>query len=91
MMKYFSLWLLLVGAFLSVVPSQQQQNVSNHTLYLGVFVSMNSSVFSTVGFLPALDLAIETVNDHTEVLKNLNGVSYRLDKVLNDSQVSSVF
>lgn len=84
-MKYFSVLLLIVGA--SVLVSSQQ-NVTNHSLYLGVFLSMNSSVLSTVGFRPALDIAIETVNNHTEVLKNLNGISYTLKIVLNDSRVS---
>ena len=85
MMKCFSLLLLIVHASLFV---SSQQNASNHTLYLGVFLSMNSSVRSTTGFLPALDIAIETVNNHTEVLKNLNGTSYTLNMVLNDSRVS---
>lgn len=90
-MKYFSLLLLISRAFLFVSPQQQGSNDNgavNYDLYLGVFLSMNSSVRSTAGFLPALYIAIETVNDHTEVLKNLNGTSYTLNVVLNDSMVS---
>lgn len=88
MMKYFSLLLFVACAFL-FVPSQQQ-DVDNYTLHLGVFLSINSSVLSTVGFLPALEIAVETVNNHTEVLKNLNGTSYTLNVVLNDSRVSCI-
>ena len=66
-----------------------QGNTANHTLYLGVFLSVNASDPSQdfTGMLPALDLAIETVNNHSEVLKNLNEVSYSLDVTKTDSQV----
>ena len=84
-MKCFSLLLLIVRAFLFV---SSQQDANTHTLHLGVFLSINSSVRSTAGFLPALDIAIDTVNNHTEVLKNLNGTSYTLNVILNDSRVS---
>ena len=86
-MKFFPLVMLILRVSLFV--SCQQQNANNsYTLNLGVFLSVNSTVQSTVGFLPALDIAIETVNNHTEVLKNLNGTSYYLKVVFNDSRVS---
>ena len=67
-----------------------QEPETNHTLYLGVFLSIDTADPSQTskGFLPALDLAIETINNHSEVLKNLNGVSYTLDVIRNDSKVA---
>ena len=84
MMKSFTLLVLIAHGSL-LVSSQQ-----NHTLNLGVFFSLNSSVLPTTGFLPALDIAIESVNNHTEVLKNLNGTSYTLEMIFNDSMVSCI-
>ena len=88
-MKCFSLLLLIIRASL-FVSSQQDAN-NTHALNLGVFLSINSSVRSTAGFLPALDIAIDTVNNHTEVLKNLNGTSYTLNVILNDSRVRKFY
>jgi len=85
--------LILCTSLLVVVSSQGNNEMAeetiNHTLYLGVFLSMDvvNTSQDTVGFLPALDLAIETINNHPEVLKNLGGVSYTLDVVKNDSKV----
>ncbi|XP_065899544.1 gamma-aminobutyric acid type B receptor subunit 2-like isoform X2 [Dysidea avara] len=90
-----SLTILIVCANLLAVSSQgnttnetSRNETSNHTLYLGVFLSMDTEDPSqeSIGFLPALDLAIETVNNHSEVLKNLDGVSYTLEVVKSDSK-----
>ena len=83
-----SLAILIVCANLLVVVSSQG-STDNNTLYLGVFLSMDPDDPSqeSIGFLPALDLAIETINNHSEVLKNLGGVSYTLDVVKSDSMV----
>ena len=66
-----------------------QGSTINHTLSLGVFLSMDPEDPSqeSIGFLPALDLAIETINNHSEVLKNLGGVSYTLEVIISDSMV----
>ena len=86
-MKFFTLLMLIVSASLFVSCQQQDAN-NSYTLHLGVFLSVNSTEFSTIGFLPALDIAIETVNNHSEILKNLNGTSYYLNVIFNDSRVS---
>lgn len=86
-MNLSTLLMLIVSAS-PFVSCQQQDANSSYTLYLGVFLSVNSTEFSTVGFLPALDIAVETVNNHPEILKNLNGTSYNLSVIFNDSRVS---
>lgn len=90
MMKYLSLLLLLIVRAAVYASSQQMSGSGDAsddytTLHLGVFLSINSTVLSTVGFLPALDIAIDSVNNHTEVLKDLNGTSYYLKAIVTDS------
>ena len=52
------------------------------TLQLGVLVSRGSEMDNS-GFLPALDLALETVNNDTSL-------RYRFDVTINDSKASGL-
>jgi len=53
------------------------------TLHLGVLVSQDGEI-DLSGFLPALDLAIETINNDTSL-------RYRFDVTINDSMVSDMW
>jgi len=54
------------------------------TLHLGVLVSQEGEGMDNSGFLPALDLALETID-------NDKSLQYRFDVTINDSKVSDSY
>jgi len=67
-----------------IIPSLMFIGLSNgrDTLHLGVLISQEG-VMDFSGFLPALDLALETIDNDTSL-------RYRFDVTINDSKVSDL-
>lgn len=63
-------------------------NKSNFTLYFGVFISQESE-FDFSGFIPPLELGIETINKHSTVLKGLDEKDYFIEYEETNAKVRS--
>ena len=68
---------LLFGVLFTVSSSPGDAVEQQENLYFGVFISQDSA-FDFSGFIPPLELGVETINNHTTVLKRLNGRNYNI-------------
>ena len=61
---------------------------NNSNLHFGVFISQESD-FDFSGFIPPLELGVDTINNHTNVLKGLNERNYHIEfKPITNGKVS---
>ena len=56
-------------------------------LYFGVFISQEST-FDFSGFLPPLELGVDTINNNSTTLKGLNERDYVIKYVISNGKVS---
>lgn len=64
----------------------EQTAKSNGGLYFGVFISQESA-FDFSGFIPPLELGVDTINNHSTILKGLNQMNYFIDYVVSNGKV----
>ena len=84
--QYFSLLYLLFGVFvISSLPGGAVAQSTN--LYYGVFITLNR-VTNFSSFIPALELGVKTINNHSTVLKRLNGRDYNISYEISNARVS---
>ena len=74
----------LASAIHSVYPPEDVTNDSRVDLYLGLIMSFGNT-FNSSGTVPAVQIALDLINDHPTLLPN-----YKLHYQLTDSQVSAV-
>ena len=74
----------LVSAIHSVYPPEDVTNDSRIDLYFGLIMSFGNT-FNSSGTVPAVQIALDLINDHPTLLPN-----YKLHYQLTDSQVSAV-
>ena len=67
---YLGILFALFGV--GMVPLSSGQGSGQSPLYFGVFISQESD-FDFSGFIPPLQLGVQTINDNQTVLKGLNG------------------
>ena len=71
----------------SLSASATEVPPNNTTLYFGVFISRAQFDFS--GFIPPLELGVETINN-SKVLKDINGMNYFIQYELTNAMVSQI-
>ena len=74
----------LVSAIHSVYPPEDVTNDSRIDLHFGLIMSFGNT-FNSSGTVPAVQIALDLINDHPTLLPN-----YKLHYQLTDSQVSAV-
>ena len=86
---YLGILCFLFGT--SLIPSSSGDNstAQNSTLYFGVFISRESD-FDFSGFIPPLELGVQTINNNETVLKGLNEMNYYIQYELTNAKVSIV-
>ena len=67
--------------------SGDDKQVTVTDLYFGVFISQESA-FDFSGFRPPLELGVDTINNHSTILKGLNERDYFIKYVTSNGKVS---
>ena len=75
----------LVSAIHSVYPLEDVTNDSRVDLYIGFITSFGNN-YNSSGTVPAVQIALDLINDHPTLLPN-----YKLHYQLTDSQVSVIY
>lgn len=77
----FGIFVILLSPFGDAVEPRPTN------LYFGVFVSLNPTANNFSSFIPPLELGVQTINNHTTVLKRLNGRNYNVNYKISDAKV----
>ena len=84
---------LFLQLFLLLTTGASQNSTQNDSsvepvLRFGVFISQNSTnSFEYAGFIPALEIGVETVNNNLSVLTREDGKKYQITYNISDAMV----
>ena len=76
-------FLFEAAAALSSGDGEQANKVD---LYFGVFISQESA-FDFSGFIPPLELGVDTINNDSTALKGLDGLDYFIKYAISNGKV----